>query len=631
MLLNMLTYKVIAQQQPVSPKAKEALSNAVKNYRSRDFNKAQKFCRKAIETEPKWAEPYALLTSILRESGKNEEALDVCLSLMKAAPEDYTGYVNAGNICIDLKRYDSALNYYGQVANLNNVPHIFSEGSAQKVTELKFLIEQMKHPVPFNPENLGANINTKAAEYLATFTVDGETMYFTRRKIIDSMPERHMYRYNEDIMVSHKLNGQWQMAEDVTGPINTIDNEGAMAIAPDGSYMVFTGCERPDGNGSCDLYISFNRDGRWTKPVNMGAPINTRWKETQPSISFDGRSIYFSSNRPGSYGGMDIWVSTRDDSWAFSDPVNLGSEINTQKDDQTPFIHADNQTLYFCSNGHLGMGKNDLFIARKLADGTWDSVTNLGYPINTAGDEPGLVVDPGGEYAYYSNQIGGYGSLDLVRFELPKFAKPKPVTYLKGKVFDITNQKPLVADLELIDLASGFTSLKASSDKNGELLAALPGGTDYLVNVATAGYLFYSENIPLKNYKEIGPYRKDIGLHPIKAGEKVPLRNIFFASDSYILKAESKSEMKKLTDFLNTNPKVKIEIGGHTDSTGTALHNKELSTKRAKAVYDYLIKEAGISAIRLTYKGYGGAQPLKNNNTEEGKALNRRTEVKVIE
>jgi outer membrane protein OmpA-like peptidoglycan-associated protein len=432
-------------------------------------------------------------------------------------------------------------------------------------------------------------------------------------------------------MSSRKLGANWEAAKEIPGEINTDDNEGAMTISPDGSYMVFTGCERRDGLGSCDLYISFFMNGQWTKPVNMHDPINTRFKETQPSISYDGRTLYFASNRPGTLGGLDLWMSTRDDNWNFGKPVNLGSVVNTKDDDQSPFIHTDNQTLYFCSRGHLGMGRNDIFVARKNAKGEWDSAVNIGYPINTVEDEPGLIVDRQGEYAYISssnkNSVGG---LDIFYFKLPKEAKPQPVTYLKGKVFDVYTKNTLASTFELVDLETGTTVNKSTTGKDGQFLVTLPGGKNYMLNVSSKGYLFYSQNLSLKNYTKTEPYVQDIGLNPIKAGEKITLNNIFFKTNSFELESQSKSELNKLVSFLKENNTVRIEISGHTDNQGTPEKNKTLSQNRAKAVNDYLVKE-GILAARLIWKGYGETQPVAKNDTETGRAQNRRTEIKVIE
>jgi outer membrane protein OmpA-like peptidoglycan-associated protein len=365
----------------------------------------------------------------------------------------------------------------------------------------------------------------------------------------------------------------------------------------------------------------------------MGAPINSKHWESQPCISYDGKSIYFSCNRPGGQGKMDIWVSTRDDDWNFGEPVNLGSTVNTPEQEQTPFIHTDDETLYFCSSGHMGLGMSDIFYTRRKPDGKFDSAVNIGYPINTPADEPGLVVDRKGEYAFFSsdNPQKSKGRIDIFTFRMPDKARPKPVNYLKGIAFDAYTKNPVQANYVIMDLATGKTVFSSTTDKSGKLLIPLPGGKDYLVNVWAKGYLFYSDNIPLKDYKNTEPYEKQIPLKPIRPGESVSLHNIFFDTDSYNLKEESTSELERLVLFMKTNPDVRIEISGHTDNSATPAHNKTLSQNRAKAVYEYLINKGGVTAARLTFAGYGETKPIASNDTPAGKALNRRTEIKVLE
>lgn len=632
-LFCILIWCVNTQAQSISKKAKEYQNRAIMSYHNHDYASTERFAKKAIEEASDWVEPYALLGDLYRYQKKYQLGINLFQDYQKIKPEYFGSYLNIADFYALMEKYGDAAMSLNQMLQLQDVPDVRRQFAEKRMIELKELQRMVDNPVPFHPENVGSGINSNRDEYLPAMTVDNENMFFTRRKVLDSFThfrdDAYYYRYNEDLMLSKWDGNKWTEAIDIPGQVNTKDNEGGMAVAPDGSFLIFTGCERPDGLGSCDLFISFFMEGKWTKPVNMGAPINTRFKETQPSISFDGRSVYFSSNRKGSLGGLDIWVSTRDDNWNFSEPVNLGSSINTTEDDQTPFIHPDNQTLYFCSRGHINFGQNDIFFSRRISDTTWGNATNIGYPINTPQDEPGLIVDRKGTYAYYtSSRKGGYGGLDIYRFELPVAAKPKFITYLKGTVADAYTKAPLKAYFELTDLETGKTLNAANTGKDGEFLIALPGGKDYMLNVSSKGYLFYSENIPLKDYKVSEPYRQQVALYPIKAGEKISLRNIFFDSDSYKLEDKSRSELSKLVDFMKQNPNLKIEISGHTDNSGTPAHNKSLSENRAKAVYDYLIK-AGIPAARLSFKGYGETQPLAPNTTEEGKALNRRTEVKI--
>jgi outer membrane protein OmpA-like peptidoglycan-associated protein/YHS domain-containing protein len=632
LLFILLPFYTFAQKD-IPSKAKDFHTKGLMAYYQKQWDQTEEYERKAIDAAPNWMEPYALLADMYRYLKEYKNGIELFQKYISNNPEDFGGYLN-------LSDFHQLNGDYGLAAAdiqemlKHKVPEKNLAFAKQRISDMNRLQNLKDHPVDFKPENVGPGINTVRDEYMPTFTVDGQTMYFTRKKVVDSFKsfrgDFYEYKINEDLMMSKLANGQWQTATDMPGQVDTKDNEGAMAVAPDGSYLVFTGCERPDGMGSCDLYIAFLIDGKWTKPVNMGDPVNTRYKETQPSISYDGRTIYFASNRPSSMGGLDIWKTTRDDNWNFSKPVNLGPVINTKLDDQVPFIHPDNHTLYFCSHGHLNFGENDIFYAHRLSDSTWDSAVNIGYPINTSGDEPGLVVDRTGDYAYY-NTTGGnsYGGLDIFRFKLPKAAKPAPVTYLQGKVFDAVTKKPVKAYFELVNLETLKTAIGTYTSEDGQFLEPLPAGVDYMVNVSAKGYLFYSENIPLKNYNHTEPYVEEIGLKPIKVGEKIALRNIFFNTDAYTLQDKSRAELQRLADFLKDNPTLRIEISGHTDNTGNAAHNMELSKNRAKSVYDYLIN-LGIPASRLTYQGYGSTQPVAPNTTEEGKAQNRRTEVKII-
>lgn len=616
-------------------KAQEFFQQALQNFTKRNYSRAEALCNKAIEQSPKWVEPYLLLGDIFQVTKQPDKEIETYNRLLEQDPNQFAAYYNLANVYANTGKIKEAIANFNKLQTLENVPAKYKDQAAKRVKEIAFAAELMEKPVPYDPKNLGNNINSTFDDYFPTFTVDGATMYFTRRKVLDSFQIQgqsgFLHRYNEDLFMSRKMGANWETAKEIPGVINTPDNnEGAMTISPDGSYMIFTGCEREDGLGSCDLYISFFLDGKWTRPANMQEPINTRAKETQPTISYDGRTIYFASNRPGTLGGLDIWMSTRDDNWNFSKPVNLGSVINTKDDDQSPFIHVDNQTLYFCSRGHLGMGRNDIFVARRNAAGNWESAENIGYPINTVEDEPGLIVDRQGEYAYISSSRNTLGGLDIFYFKLPKTAQPKPVTYLKGKVYDAYTKQTLESKFELIDLETGTTTNKSGTGKDGQFLVTLPGGKNYMLNVSAKGYLFYSQNLPLKDYNKTTPYEQDIALYPIKAGEKITLNNIFFPTNSFALEDKSKNELNKLVNFLKENSTVKIEISGHTDNQGNAASNQTLSQNRAKAVFDYLVKE-GIAATRLVSKGYGQTQPVAKNDTEEGRAKNRRTEVKVIE
>ncbi|MEL6924644.1 MAG: OmpA family protein [Bacteroidota bacterium] len=491
--------------------------------------------------------------------------------------------------------------------------------------------------------SLGTNLNTNQAEYLPSFTADGETLIYTR-----------VVRGQEDFYYSTMENGEWLAGLPLTA-INTPASEGAQSISANGKIMVFTACSRKDGLGECDLYYSEVRNNRWTPPANMGEPINTRGWESQPALSADGSILYFASRRPGGLGSIDIWRSERKADGKWTEPINVGAPINTPMEDKAPFLHHDGQTLYFMSEGHPGMGGHDLYLSRKNTDGSWSEPKNLGYPINTKGHEGALVISLDGRKAYFStNQKytetdeGIYSAAvkgnetDIYSFDLYEDVRPLPVTYVKATVKDAETKKALVASVEFVDLATGQVQANAYTDKEGEFLVCLPLGKDYALNVAKKQYLFHSENFALSNNSQLDkPYLLDIALQPIKldvatdqpsevtAAKPVVLKNVFFDTGSNVLQSTSFIELQKLAQLLKENTTLRIQINGHTDDVGSDTDNQKLSENRAKAVYQYLL-EQGIPEGQLSYKGFGETQPIADNTTEAGKQANRRTEFIII-
>ncbi len=472
----------------------------------------------------------------------------------------------------------------------------------------------------FSPQNVGPAINSAELEYFPSLTIDGNELVFTRR----------LNGSNEDFFVSTKENGEWQTARPMTGDINTPQNEGAQNISQDGEWLVLTGCNRPDGFGSCDIYISYKQKDGWSRATNVGSRINTDQWESQPCLSPDKRALYFASRRFGGYGGSDIYVSYLQDNGKWGEPENMGPTINTPGDEQCPFIHADNQTLYFTSNYWPGYGDDDIFLSRKGPKGDWSQPINLGYPINTIDREGTLFVAADGKTAYYSSdKAGTKGGLDIFSFELRDDIRPYKTLWVKGKVLDKETGKGLPSAVELRDLATNRIINNVQTDEQGNYLITLPTGKDYSFNVSRSGYLFYSDNFLLSQSSPDSTYTKNIPLQAIAVNAAIVLNNIFFAINEFELMPASTAELDKVIQLLQLNPTLKIEIGGHTDNTGKAADNLTLSNNRARAVVRYLT-DNGIPVARLTAKGYGPTQPVADNNSDEGKAKNRRTELKVI-
>ena len=478
----------------------------------------------------------------------------------------------------------------------------------------------------FEPQNLGDGVNTEFSEYYPTITIDGNKLMFTRK----------VKHFNEDFFESHHEKDAWGNTSTLPGEINTNLNEGALTISQDGQWLIFTGCNFPDGHGSCDLYISYLTTDGWSAPENLGDRVNSEFWDSGPTLSPDKRDLYFASARPGGYGGIDLYVSHRMPNGRWSEPENLGPEINTAGDESTPFLHVDNQTLYFTSNGHIGYGGDDLFLSKKGPRNEWSKPRNLGYPINTIENEGSLIIAADGSTAYYaSDRSDSRGGLDLYTFQLRKDIRPLRTLWVKGRVYDYKTEKGLPSGIELIDLASQTVMSKIQTDETGNYLITLPVGKDYAFNVNRKGYLFYSENFSLKEKESDtgtdipSEYIIDIAMRPIEPNSRIVLRNIFFDFNQYDLKPESSVELDKVVQLMKDNPTLRIQIDGHTDNVGKPADNLKLSENRAKEVILYLTQK-GIQADRLSYKGFGATQPVADNTTEENRAKNRRTELKVV-
>lgn len=635
-VLNVVVYSIISVNSfsqdfhTFSNKALKAYKQGVAAYDYLDLSAAEANFKEAITLDKKFYEGYIMLGEVMTAQKKYDQAAifystAVKLDSLYYKPLFFT-LANAEMLSGDYSRALIHFKVYLAQLGMSQKNKLVAE---KNIKNCEFALTALKNPVPFNPVNLGSAINTKDDEYWPSITADGQTLMFTRQARITE--NKGIFETpQEDFYISYFRDNMWQNAVNAGAPLNTNQNEGAQTLSSNGKYMYFTACNRPGGLGSCDIYFSAFNDGKWTEPFNIGPPVNTKYWETQPSVSADGKLLFFSSNRPGGFGGKDLWLSKLNEQNMWSNPVNLGATINTAGDEMSPFIHFDGKTLYFSSDGTVGMGGFDLFKTTMNEDSTWTEPVNIGYPINTYSDEMGLIIESNGKKAYYSSIRDKSMGKDIFSFDLYMAARPNPVSYLKGKVFDKETGKLLKADYELINLSTNQITIKSSTDQAGDFLVCLPSGCNYGINVNKSGYLFYSENFMLEGeHTEAEPFIKRIGLSPIKIGEKMLLTNVFYEVDSWELKKESSLELNNLANLLSENKDLLLEIGGHTDATGSADHNQVLSEKRALSVVNYLVKN-GISPGRLKYKGYGNTQPISDNESVEGRKLNRRTEAKVI-
>jgi outer membrane protein OmpA-like peptidoglycan-associated protein len=573
----------------------------------------------------------------------------------------YEAYMLLGEMYFKTNHYPESARYYREAVRIDSLffkPVFFSLASAEmksgdylraaahfrvyieqktgseknmslankNLKDCEYAINEMDHPVPFNPLSVGDSVNTQNDEYWPSITADGKTLMFTRQQVYGG----NSGKGQEDFYISHLKNKIWSKAINPGSPLNTNQNEGAQSISSDGTYMYFTACERPDGIGRCDIYYSYFDGHSWSAGVNVGPPVNTGFWEAEPSVSSNGKMLFFATNRPGGKGGMDIWYSVHGKNGNWGEPKNAGNEINTSGDEMSPFIHFDGKTLYFSSNGRTGMGGFDIFFSRMKEDSTWTVPDNLGYPINTSSDEMGLIIDASGQEGYYSTIRDKKNGKDIYYFSLYDSIRPDPVSYFQGTVYDKVTMQLLKSDYELVDLKSGEILSSGSTNNEGSFLVCLPSGINYGLSVSKPGYLFYSDNFMLEGiHKVTEPYIKKVLLNPIRIGETMQLSNVFYEFDSWELRKESVTELERLNTLLKDNPLIIVEVAGYTDSIGSLAYNQTLSEKRAKSVVSYLTGK-GIGADRLKYKGYGSAAPIGNNITNEGRRLNRRTEVRII-
>ncbi|WP_162845443.1 OmpA family protein [Labilibaculum antarcticum] len=626
-------------QKKYSIKSKRAIKNyelASEAYRHMDNSEALKYLDVAIEQSPDFIEAWLFKADVLHETGKTGLEIEAYQKAIEIDAGFFTNvHFNLANTYLEIGEYQKALAKYKDFLSLSSSSGRNQTLAKKRIESCQFAIHSIANPVDFKPVNLGGNVNSEFDEYWPSLTADEELLVFTRLMLEKKEGTEVIIKRQEDFYVSQREDSLWRPAEALSLVINTEMNEGAQTITADGKYMYFTACDRSNGYGRCDIYYSVREGNVWSAPINVGKPINSKDWEAQPSISADGRELYFVSNRKSGKGKMDIWHSrlietTADGKQRWTQPTNF--PLNSTNNEMSPFIHAGNQYLVFSSDGLTGMGGYDLFKTEKNKDGKWIEPENLGYPINTCNDEIGLVINAKGNKAYFSSdRLKGKGK-DIFSFNMPVDLQPKSASWLKGNVLDAKSKNPVSASLLLIDLMSKDTITQIKSDRmDGSYLVCLPSGKEYLFSAEAENYLFYSAHFSMLNDQEkSNPQQLNIYLNKIEKGEEIVLRNVFFELDSWDILPKSETELTRLYELLSTHPKLKIEIAGHTDDTGSEEHNLSLSNNRAKEVCNFLISK-GINANRLSFKGYGALHPIADNKTEEGRSLNRRTEFKVLE
>ncbi len=593
----------------------------------RDFPGALAFYDRAIQRDSSFAEAYRLAAAAWLVLDKADKAMPYYRELVRRFPEvpRYSGaYLQLAEAELARGEYQPALRHIEKYLTFITKTDRHYRRAIRIRDNCRFALAGIKKPLPFNPQPLPPPINQFKQQYFPVLTADQRTLFFIKRD------------HTEQIYTSTRQpDGSWTVPQPIDEEITSEYNEGTCTISADGRTLVFTSCMRQDGLGSCDLYITYKHGDKWSRPVNMGRPVNSAAWDSQPALSADARTLYFVSNRGGGVGQRDIWVTYFNDSTGWSSPQNLGPAINTPGDDISPFIHVNGKTLYFSSNDRIGYGSYDIYYANKDSTGQWGEVHNFGYPVNTHEDELAMFITADGRYGYYSHENYEDGELisKIYRIDIPEeIALPYRSGFVSGRVYDSLSGKPLAARLELVNLsADEKVSVVTSDSVTGNYLLVLTEGADYALYVRARGYLFRSYYFSFeKTAAQLQGIRIDVPMSKAVAGKRTVLNNVFFAFDSYALTDKSKKALQKVIDFLLDNPALRVEIAGHTDNVGDESYNKKLSEQRARAVFDFFVAN-GISADRMRYQGYGSSRPVADNGTEVGRARNRRIELLILE
>lgn len=623
----------LAQDQKLSTtssKAEKLYFKAEDYARTRHFDKALQALEEATEKDPNFGEAYIKAANLYKLMGNKPlsfASLQKGLTLLPFNPAYANFYFDLADLYLEQGNYAESKKYFETFLKASPKNPKLVVWAKDQIKTADYAMEAMKRPIQFKPIQMSGSINKFGLQYFPYTTADQRYFIYTAR--VSGRPD-----HDENIFITERVNGEWQVPVSISQNINTSANEGAATISGDGKTLVFTSCNRPDGQGDCDLYISFRTGNEWSKPRNMGSTVNSKAWDSQPSLSADGRTLYFTSTRGGGHGKEDIWVTYQNADGSWLKPVNLGKSINTSGRDMAPSVHMSGSTLYFVSDGHLGMGGLDVFKATLNQNKQWSEPQNLGYPLNTHADEGSVFITPDNKVGYYSRQVttdAGVPAVQLFRFDVPaEWRSRENSTYAQGRVFDAATKKPLAAQVQLYDVQTDSLLQQVYSDKvSGEYTVVLTEGKQYGFYASAPNYLMNSISFDYTSAKSLTPVALDVYLEPIKAGAAMVLNNLFFDTGKYNLERKSKTELNKLIKFMQLNGSLKIAIEGHTDDVGADKDNQVLSEKRAKSVVDYLTAN-GIAKDRIKYKGYGETKPKQPNTSEENRKLNRRIEMRVL-
>lgn len=576
---------------------------------------------KAIARSSKFVEAYWRLAELQALAGDTDKAVKT-LRIAEQSNSDYTieTVIKLAELLFDNGLYQEA---YDRITTVGN--------TSDRALRLK---EKYLNAIHLTSRPIECDIKTitdhrfRYSCYFPNITADGRILSTTVSLPLEIFGNDTLYQ--EDLFCLRQLDGRWSVPAPLSNVINSEDNEGSQSFSSDGRYMFFVKCNCRDNVGSCDIYYSIRHGDSWSVPQNIGEPVNSRYWESNPSLAPSGDKMYFVSNRPGGEGDMDIWVADiaiSDNGTLTSHNARpLGKPINTSKAESAPFIHADNKTLYFISNGHNGLGSNDIYLSQKTESGLWSEPTNLGYPINNHGNQLGITVSGDGNTGYYASDItpdGNKNRLSVYQFGMPSELQPQPMCSIVGTVTNGKTGKPMEAKVEIFDIADNSNCFKSVSDcTTGCFSAVLPIEGDYGIIAVQKGFMFNTTRVSHKTDTV------SLILYPIEKGKKAILENIEFEYNSDKIIPATMSVISRLVDFMIQNPTIKVKVTGHTDNIGTGEYNKALSLRRAQTVINTMISQ-GIAPERVKSEGAGDTMPIADNTTEEGRRKNRRVEITI--
>ena len=614
------------------------------------------FLKQAIDLEPDYVEAnYAFaqerIKTLIYENGSFKQTEPYFKKVIEICPKYHSDpYYYLGYICYEDENWVETEKYLKEFLNFkvddetkyNKFYDGFLYQAKQMLRFAKFYNEIFKNPVPFDPHPLNG-ICTERDEYLPIISPDDELILFTRKQLfveknslVPIEKEQEIFSFSK----RDKTTGNFEKGTNMPLPFNKTGSEGGATMSIDNKHLFFTVCKNEGGTqANCDIYFSDLINNLWSVPQKVVGINDPNYWDSQPSLASDGKTLYFCSNRNGGRGGVDIYKTIKNTtSGIWSPPENLGPTINTNGNEMSPFIHSDFQTLYFSSDGHPGVGGNDIFIARKGNDDKWIEPKNIGVPINTTADDLGFFVSTDGHLGYFASNlpsrsngksIGGY---DIFSFELYKEVRPDEIAFFKGKIDDNGSNGNKKFNVEVKDAVTKKTTQATVDTATGEYMVIIntKAKNDLIISVKKENFAFSSQLISKDSILNSKPAKIDLKVDTIIVGQTYILNNIYYNTNSADLDPRSLIVIDEFVDFLKNNPTIKIDVYGYTDSQGDDKSNLALSTDRAFTVRD-LLTNKGIDKKRLlTFKGFGASQPIADNNSPEGRAKNRRTEFVIV-